>query len=471
MYLYVIDQKTFKIKAHITMYSFIQYEDELNGSGSFQITVPVSDEPSLQKMNYNDYILFEEGICGIVKGKSDSQDEMEEYNITGVLSNDILNWRSLLLTTDLKGKITTVAHKLLNDNFISPSNEDRKTDIIFLTDYPLYYPTDETVPEIDSQETGLTVLETINKMYLVNEYGFECYPMIVDFGENVDYNMGGFMFRTLKPNYRTVDNENNLNPIVFSFELNNVSRLEHEEDGLELRTVAIVAGPGEGKDRKIVEVSNPYCDYNEQRMELYVDARDIQNEVEDEEGNKVTITDEELEQKLAVRGLEKLLECQIFHTFDGGVIVEGDSRYKYRTDYYKGDFVTVVDKKNGIMYDLQITSVTKSISNGVEHFDITFGWDNLRIKSLTDKFNNYVVVNVGGGSEGGDEPDVPQTISVTDLSFDLLNTGHLMVSSEKQISQSNFLLNNYGHLILNDIVGEQNKMQINNDGHLIYNEV
>ena len=76
------------------------------------------------------------------------------------------------------------------------------------------------------------------------------------------------------------------------------------------------------------------------------------------------------------RGIEKLEEHKKFISFDGS-IVEGNMKYTYKEDFYKGDYVSVIDKNNGNIFNLQIVSVTKSVSNGVEYFDITFGYDRL----------------------------------------------------------------------------------------------
>lgn len=89
----------------------------------------------------------------------------------------------------------------------------------------------------------------------------------------------------------------------------------------------------------------------------------------------------ELEEKMKQRGEEKLLETKRFVSFDGTINV-GDKKYVYGKDFFNGDYVTVYSKELGLMVDVQIVSVTKSISQGVEYLDITFGYDRLLINKL-----------------------------------------------------------------------------------------
>lgn len=96
------------------------------------------------------------------------------------------------------------------------------------------------------------------------------------------------------------------------------------------------------------------------------------------------MTDQELDQLMTQRGLEKLEEHKKFISING-TIVTGSMQYKYGVDFKKGDYVSVYSKKLNKVIDLQITSVTKSISNGVEYFDIGFGRDRLSVSKLNER--------------------------------------------------------------------------------------
>lgn len=96
------------------------------------------------------------------------------------------------------------------------------------------------------------------------------------------------------------------------------------------------------------------------------------------------MTDQELEQLMEQRGLEKLSEHVKFESADG-TISTGSMSYKYGVDFKLGDFVSVYSKTLDKILNLQITSITKSISNGVEIFDIGFGKDKLNILSMNER--------------------------------------------------------------------------------------
>lgn len=94
-----------------------------------------------------------------------------------------------------------------------------------------------------------------------------------------------------------------------------------------------------------------------------------------------TLTEEELLELMQQRGLEKLEEHQKFVLFDGSIVV-GDTKYVYGKDFFLGDYVTVYSTKLGKYANLQVTSVTKTYSDGVEHLDIEFGKDRLKVSEL-----------------------------------------------------------------------------------------
>ena len=99
-----------------------------------------------------------------------------------------------------------------------------------------------------------------------------------------------------------------------------------------------------------------------------------------------TLTDKELKSLMEQRGLESLSEHLKFVSFDGTIITGGMS-YKYGEDFFLGDYVTVQDKTLGLSVDLQIISVKKTISDGVEYFDIGFGYDRLTIRKMKGERN------------------------------------------------------------------------------------
>ena len=371
-----IIEKNSRLKVEmIRTYDYVQYVDEFTGEGSFQINLPISDV-ALPYLVRDNYIIFEEGIVGIIKSIKDSQDEEMQIVVTGNLTNHILSYRSILKTERYYGTLSEVSRMLLQNNFINPEDEKRKIDFINLATDSKYIPSSSNIRFCD---TGNDIRKSIATTFAPYGYGFELYPVLDDINEDDEnlYNLSSLEFRVLKPIDRTIGNIENNTPVVFAFQLSNLSRLEYEEDGSLYRSIAIVASEGVGKERTILEVGDNNLTGLD-RIELYVDARDISSI--DENGDE--ITEEEFLSLMEQRGLEKLQGHKVFVSFEGNVITSGDNRYTYGVDFYKGDYVSIIDDKFGKVFNLQITSVTKSISQGVEYFDIGFGFDKVIIKKL-----------------------------------------------------------------------------------------
>src|SRR5699024_10631669 len=83
----------------------------------------------------------------------------------------------------------------------------------------------------------------------------------------------------------------------------------------EIKDVSYVGGKGEGADRKII-VLGKTSGWN--RIEEFIDARDVGSE--DEEDDEKELTDEEVEQKLIERGIQKMREMQTILSFEAEIL-------------------------------------------------------------------------------------------------------------------------------------------------------
>ena len=368
MKLEIIDKTTRSKVEMIRTYDYVQYVDEFVGEGKFQINLPVSDV-SLPYLVRGNYIIFERGIVGIINKVSDEQDEELQIVVSGKLTNSILAIRSILRTERHSGTLTNVARQLVTNHFVSPTDTKRKVELVTLATDERYIPDALSIAFCD---TGTDIRKSIATTLAPYGYGFELYPLLTDYNEEqgILQNLSALEFRVLRPVDRTIGNADGNTPIVFAFQFGNLASLEYEEDGSAYRSIAIVASEGTGQERKILEVGETEASGLD-RVELYVDARDLSSV--DDEGN--VIAEVELLALMNQRGLEKLEGHKVFTSFDGNVIVSGEHRYVYGEDFYKGDYVSIIDDKFNRIFNLQITSVTKSISQGVEYFDIGFGVD------------------------------------------------------------------------------------------------
>lgn len=411
MLLDIVDKYTRQKIEMIRTYDYVQYVDEFIGEGKFQINLPISDV-ALPFLKRGNYIIFEKGIVGIIKSIKDSQEENMQIIVSGKLTNHILTYRSILKTERYSGNLSYIARSLVENHFINPEDEKRKIDLISLSSNIDFIPDSNIIKFCD---TGNDIRKSIANTFAPYGYGFELYPVLDNFDEDkgVIHNLSSLEFRVIKPVDRTIGNKDGNTPVVFAFQLSNLSRLEYEEDGSSYCSVAIVASEGTGQERTILEVGSIDL-YGLDRIELYVDARDITST--DENGEE--LTEEEFMLLMEQRGLEKLEGHKVFTSFDGNVITSGDNRYTYGIDFYKGDYVSIIDDKFDRIFNLQITSVTKSISQGVEYFDVGFGLDKVTVNKLIDTSTGGSgggVIISSGGSGGGHEVATTVTVKVNSV--------------------------------------------------------
>ena len=120
-------------------------------------------------------------------------------------------------------------------------------------------------------------------------------------------------------------------------------------------------------------------DYNStdfDRCELYVDARDIQQE----EGETVA----SYKDRLTSRAIEKLLEHKSFISLEG-TIVEGTTAFRIGTDFNVGDFVSFKLDMLNLIADVQIKKMIKSYCDNREYIDLVFGFEKASIRKILRK--------------------------------------------------------------------------------------
>lgn len=260
----------------IREYNYVAYTDEFYGEGSFSIKMPTADE-SLPNLVEGNYILFDEGVVGIIKGLRDTEDSDIEIEVYGFLLNRIMSYRSILYHKRYYGKYTKVIRDITTDLFINPDNPKRKIPYVTLSEEEQYMP--EFGKSVTVQKTGKTLLEVSTELGMANDFGVRLHPVLSDYDEQESEsgNISAFEIRVIKPVNRTIDNKDGNDAVVFSFDFSNLEQLEYEEDGREYCSMAFVASEGQGEDRTTLEVGDTDAEGID-RIELYVDARDIQSE-------------------------------------------------------------------------------------------------------------------------------------------------------------------------------------------------
>lgn len=174
---------------------------------------------------------------------------------------------------------------------------------------------------------------------------------------------------------------NGLNTVIFSKSLSNIKRASYSYNSESDMNVAYIAGEGEGAERKWYEIQKDSENKKSawSREELWIDARDIQSEGEDD----TTLTDEEYNKLIEQRAYEKFQENAVMDEYSA-TVNEYNQRYVYMRDYDLGDWVTIQDRDLGIEIDAQIVEVTTTLQNNETINDITFEYGKANKTEIKD---------------------------------------------------------------------------------------
>ncbi|MED4461870.1 siphovirus ReqiPepy6 Gp37-like family protein [Metabacillus fastidiosus] len=167
-------------------------------------------------------------------------------------------------------------------------------------------------------------------------------------------------------------------PVIFSPQFESLKSLHYTESELNYKNIAYVAGQGEGVDRRVIELGNQS---GLSRHELFIDARDIEEETDvetiDTEGNKVTEKvprpEADIIKDLTDRGRRQLQEFLQEEYLEGQILT--DSPFVYEKDYNLGDIVTVQSKDWGVTLDTRITEIKEIYEQSGFKIEAVFGND------------------------------------------------------------------------------------------------
>lgn len=359
---------TFKRIGNIKKFEMATYTDPLNSKGSFTITFGSNDDAK-KVIENGKYILLEKEVMGEIQGLSSSSSAETNIVVKGPLVKNILSKRCIPTTFSLYNNVTYFVRALVNNECINPVNEKRKVKILKLSDNDDYIPVDNLESKMYIK-TGGEVLTAIEEKLEEYSMGYDLVPLIknIKSEDETKTNVENIEFRVLQGKDRSRFNTDGNNIVEFSLELKNLLASDYSKLLTDYKNVAYVAGQGKAENR-IVKESGETEMSDLDRIELYVDARDLQQE---------ELSDIEYEEVLIQRGSEKLAEHKISETFNA-IVDQYNKRYKYGKDYYKGDWVSIKDINLPIVVKAQITKIIKTVDSKGTTLEVTFGTEKMSI--------------------------------------------------------------------------------------------
>lgn len=362
IYVYKIDDNgTFASIGEINKYTSLIWPDNFNGYATFELNAPITSENKELIKKGNIIWCGGDNACVIEIIQSDTKEDGQKfYKVKGRTLEMLLTTRIIWGTYNCVSKHSSTAmYEIVDKQCVNPSDSYRKIPFLECAE-------DEQLGKVVSfQKTGGEVYDAIQSIATDAELGFSVLfkprekKLIFKVIEGVD--------RTVLPASGDVSNL-----VIFSTDLEDILSSSYYINDQDIKTLAYVAGEGEGAERVHI-ISGNAASKGLLRRELYVDARDLQSEVSNEDGTVTKINDDDYRDMLNDRGTEKLAEHIVSESFEAKMRVMGNVQYKYGVDYNKGDKVIVRDTELGIQVIGKVTEVSENYDDEYELI-ITFGY-------------------------------------------------------------------------------------------------
>lgn len=315
--------KSLDVIAIVDVYESIIWTERYYEYGDFELYTAMTQD-ILNYIKTDNYIqrVGSDRVMIIEEIRIDTDSDTGNHiTVTGRSLASILDRRVVWSQTTISGNLQNGLKKLINENIISPSKEERKISNFIFKD------------STDSQITGLTVEAQYTGDNLYDVISKVCEEKSVGFKVSLNENKQ-FVFELYAGADRSYE-QTNYPYVVFSPNFDNIVNSNYLESKENLKNVALVGGEGEGTARKYLAIGNAS---GLDRRELFVDARDISSEGEDGQ----TLTTEQYNELLKQRGNEYLADYTDLVSFEGAV--ETNIMYKYGVDFFDGDIVQIANE-------------------------------------------------------------------------------------------------------------------------------
>ena len=349
---------TFDALGEINKYTSLIWPDKFNGHTSFELNAPITPENKSLLKKGNTIWCGGENAAIIEAFNVDTNEKGQKvYKVKGRTLEAILHDRIIWGTYNCVNKYASSAmYEIVNENCVNPTDPARKIPFLECAE------DEELGNKIYFQKTGGEVYDALESISTEANLGFD-----VLFKPKEKK----LIFKVTKGIDRS--DLSSPNVVIFSTDLEDILKSSYYTNDQDIKTVAYVAGEGEGTDRvNVVSGNNASAGFL--RKEVYVDARDLQSEVSNNDGTTTSITPEDYRDMLNDRGMEKLAEHVSVESFEATMRVIGDIQYIYGVDYNKGDKVLVQDTDLGIQVVAIVSEATENYDDEYE-LVITFGYE------------------------------------------------------------------------------------------------
>lgn len=354
----IILDKNFDTLGVVSVFNTMIWDRRYRAAGIFEVHTPAE---FFDLMNTGRYLYrndrTELGVIREVNFSRDGKGARTAY-CKGYFSEELLNNRVIDTQISISGTPEAIGRKLVDRFVISPANTDRKIPQIVLG----------AQQGLGSSITITATGDSLgDKLYEIEDTQELSHRLVYDYLTNA------LAFEVWQGKDRTDAQEVN-SWAIFSDSFYNVKNAIYSRDESEYKNVAYIAGEGEGTARTVVEV-DIRRDPEEERRELYVDARDLQSTYRDDDGTEHTYTPQQYRDLLLQRGLEKLAEYAKVETVNSDV--DPNANLVYGVDFDLGDLCTYRYTDVGIETTKRITEIQEVREGSKLTLSVIFGTDSL----------------------------------------------------------------------------------------------
>jgi len=365
-------------------YQSLQFERSHFGVGEFEIHINMhlhgaeSFEKGnfivLDKQAHKAGIIMTKEVALDVSGKATENFMLTGYTLDGLMSRRITVPPVHTSHDRRQGNAELVMKHYVQNNFIDPVDRNRQMPMLEIA------PVLNRGSQIKWESRYKNVAEELENIGEISNLGWTVYA---------DIPRKKFIFDVVEGKDLTQENNDGNHPVFFSPDFSTVESQNFVNSDQELRNVGYVGGQGEGVDRKIIELGKTS---GIDRIEEFIDARDVGTDEEDEETGETTeLTPEEIEEQLIERGINKMREMQTLLSFEAEILTpitrksyerDGDNvrekttqvtPFEYEDDFDLGDRVDVFNRSWGVTMKAPIVETREIHELGGYRLEATFG--------------------------------------------------------------------------------------------------
>ena len=328
---YILGQNL-EVIAPLNVYSSLIWSERYYKFGEFELETITGSETDMLT-DFDSYIVRDDSDMVMIIEAAEIESDAEKGSMivkSGRSLESILERRIIWNQTTLDTDLETAVYTLLYNNVMAGAAAERR-----IGNFTMRRTGVGSEHHVTAQYTGDNLYDVISALCQSFNVGFK-----------ITLEGDQFVFSMYRGTDRSYDQDEN--PYVtFSSDFDNLYNSNYFKDKQKHKNVALIAGEGEGTARKTTVVGTTR---GLQRRELYVDARDLSQNLDDSD-TSTHVSDADYLLQLAQRGNEKLDEYKIIETFEGEI--EVTRMYKYKEDFFMGDLVQI-ENEHGVTVSTRI---------------------------------------------------------------------------------------------------------------------